>query len=169
MIAISLFALRAAFTRPNLDLARGPARQLRWQLVETIRSGQIFALYLFDVAEAINLQAATDLVAGSVRAKLEPKPPTPAYLQYQQPPLVFDGSAVELPTIEGFRVGFKVFDYGVISLRLATDFTGTWSELSATAQKRIEDEGLERQAEHACRTLAKRLERALARPREAPL
>lgn len=36
--------------------------------METIRSGQIFALYLFDVAEAIDLQAATDLVAGSPTA-----------------------------------------------------------------------------------------------------
>lgn len=45
-------------------------------MMETIRSGQVFALYLFGVAEGIDLQAAADLVAGSVRAKLEPKPPT---------------------------------------------------------------------------------------------
>jgi hypothetical protein len=72
--------------------------------METIRSGQIFALYLFDVAEAIDLTAATKLVGGSTRARLEPKAATPAYFQYQQPPLSFDGSAVDLPALDDFRI-----------------------------------------------------------------
>ena len=85
--------------------------------------GQIVALYLFDVAEATDLQAAASAIGGSVRAKFAPKPATPAYVQYQQPPLWFDGAAVDIPSIDGFRVGFKVFDYGIISLRLTREFT----------------------------------------------
>ncbi len=80
--------------------------------------GQIFALYLFDVAEAADLQAAASVIGGSVRSKFAPKQATPAYVQYQQPPLWFEGAAVDFPSIDGFRVGFKLFDYGIISLRL---------------------------------------------------
>jgi hypothetical protein len=137
--------------------------------VEIIRDGQIFALYLFDVAEAIDLRSAAAQVAGSVRAKLEPKPPTPAYVQYQEPPLWFDGAAVEIPTIEGFRAGFKVFDYGVILVRLSRPFTGSWGDLAKAGEALLDNEALERQAEQACRGLAQRLSSALVKPRRTPI
>src|SRR4051812_10647641 len=117
--------------------------------MEVIRSGQIFALYLFDVAEATNLKTAVGLVGGATRARLEPKAAAPSYFQYQQPPLTFDGSAVELPMIDDFRVSFRVFDYGVVSLRLTKRFSGTWSDLSSVAHTLVENEALERQCEHA--------------------
>jgi hypothetical protein len=137
--------------------------------VEGIRTGQIFALYLFDVAEAIELATAASLVGSSTRARLQPKAPTPAYLQYQQPPLLFDGSAVEQTGLEGFQVAFRVFDYGVISLRLSKPFGGTWADLSKTAQTLVENEALERQAELACRRLTQRLGRAVVKPRQTLL
>ena len=142
--------------------------QLRW-VMETIREGQIFALYLFDVAEAIQLQTAATLVGGSTRARLEPKAATPAYLQYQQPPLLFDGSVIDLAAIEGFQATFRVFDYGVISLRLSKQFAGTWLDLSKTAQMLVENEALERRAEEACRKLAERLGPAVEKPRQTLL
>ena len=92
-----------------------------------ILQGKIFALYLFDVAEAADLQVAAANIGGSVRAKLAPKPATPTYVQYLQPPLLFDGAAVEIPSIDGFHVSFKLFDYGVISMRLVRDYQGTWA------------------------------------------
>jgi len=137
--------------------------------MERIRAGQIFALYLFDVAEAIDLAGATRQVGGSTRARLEPKAPTPAYLQYQQPPLIFDGSVVDLPSLDGFHVVFRVFDYGVISLRLSRPFTGSWTDLSKDAQTMVENESLERHAEQACRALAARLGASVIKPRSAPL
>ena len=122
-----------------------------------ILRGQVFALYLFDIAEAADLQVAAASIGGSVRAKFAPKPATPAYVQYQQPPLLFDGTSVDLPSIDGFRPGFKLFDYGVISLRLTRDFEGSWPELAALSNTLIENETLERQAEQACRAVAERL------------
>lgn len=73
--------------------------------METIRAGQIFAPYLFDAAEAIDLKAAANALEGSTRARLEPKAPTPAYLQYQEPPLLFDGGTVDLPSVTYTRRG----------------------------------------------------------------
>jgi hypothetical protein len=136
--------------------------------VERLR-GQIFALYLFDVAEATNLQAAAAAIGGSIRARFTPKPATPAYVQYQQPPLIFDGATVDLPSVDGFRTGFKLFDYGVISLRLTRDFDTTWPELVGLSNELIENEALERQAERACRSVAERLKTAMTAPRETAL
>ena len=50
--------------------------------------GQIVALYLFDIAEAIDLQAAGSAISSSVRATFTPKPATPAYVRYQEAPLL---------------------------------------------------------------------------------
>jgi len=136
--------------------------------VEQLR-GHLYALYLFDVAEAIDLQDAAALISGSVRAKFAAKPATPAYVQYLQPPLVFDGSAAGQATLDGFRVGFKLFDYGVVSLRLTREFAGTWAELVAISNDLIENEALERQAERACRMVAERLKPALREPRQTAL
>jgi hypothetical protein len=133
--------------------------------METIRSGQIFALYLFDVAEAIDLAAAAKLVGGTTRARLEPKAATPAYFQYQQPPLTFDGGAVDLPALDDFRITFRIFDYGVVSLRLSKPFAGTWTDLSRVAQTLVENEALERQSEQACRAVARRLAPSLEKSR----
>jgi hypothetical protein len=131
--------------------------------------GEIVALYLFDVAEAIDLQAATIAISSSVRATFAPKPATPAYIKYQQPPLLFDGAGVSIPSIDGFRAGFKVFDYGVISLRLTRDFHGTWADLADVSDQLVENEALERQAENACRTVADRLKHVMTDPRRGPL
>jgi hypothetical protein len=131
--------------------------------------GQIVALYLFDVAEATDLRAATSAISSSVRAQFPPKPATPAYVKYQEPPLLFDGAGVDIPSIDGFRVGFKIFDYGIISLRLTRDFHGTWAELADASDHLVENEALERQAEQACRSVAERLKDVMTDPRQTAL
>lgn len=48
-----------------------------------IQSGRVTALYLFDVSESVDLSQLGDLLhVSAVRAKLVPKPATPAYVQY---------------------------------------------------------------------------------------
>jgi hypothetical protein len=131
--------------------------------------GQIVALYLFDVAEAIDLKAAAADISSSVRATFAPKTATPAYVRYQQPPLLFDGAVVDIPSIDGFQAGFKVFDYGIISLRLTREFHGTWPELADASDQLVENEALERQAEQACRSVAALLTHATTDPRQTAL
>lgn len=131
--------------------------------------GQIVALYLFDVAEAIDLQVAAGAISSSVRATLSPKPATPAYVKYQVAPLVFEGDRAGIPAIDGFQVGFKVFDYGIISLRMAREFHGTWAQLADASDQLVENEALERQAEHACRQVAEQLAHAMTDRRATAL
>jgi hypothetical protein len=132
----------------------------------TIAAGHITAVYLFDVAEEIDLAAVPRLLAAQpAPARLSPKPATPAYVQYQAPPLVVDGEAVQRPEIDGFRARFKIHSYGVISVSLSRPFAGTWADLIATGQRLIDGDGLAERAEGACLDIARRLQPILERPR----
>ena len=132
-----------------------------------IAAGSITVFYLFEVAEAITLADVPTLVgAPAVAARLAPKPSTPPYVQYQQPPLVIDGAAGGLGALAGWQLRLKLFDYGVFSFALTRPFSGSWTELVAAGQSTIDDAALERQAEHCCRRAIDRLRPALTRPRD---
>jgi hypothetical protein len=133
-----------------------------------IRAAQIVLFYLFDVAETIDLQAVPRLIsAPAVAARLAPKPATPAYVQYEKPPLSFDGEAVGIGELDSFRVRVRVYDYGIISLALHRGFKGKWTGLVGVGQDLIENSELEQRAEQACRTIADRLRTALKGYRSA--
>src|SRR5689334_18364764 len=135
-----------------------------------IRSAQIQLFYLFDVAETIDLAAIPTLIAGpAVAARLAPKPATPAYVQYDKPPLSFDGEVVGVGELDGFRVRVRVYDYGVISLALSRSFSGSWGDLVGVGQTLIENVEIEQHSEQACRAIVDRLRRALKGYRDASL
>jgi hypothetical protein len=131
-----------------------------------IRAGQIYAFYLFDVCETVDLQTIPALIGGpAVAARLPQKAPTPAYVQYETPPLSFDGDLIGIPDIAGFRPRFRIYAYGVISLALSRPFAGEWSDLVAIGQELIENDELGRVAEERCRSVVSRLSPALVDPR----
>ena len=127
-----------------------------------IRSGQIVAFYLFDIADTVDLTAVPSLLGGpSVAMKFAPKATTPSYIQYEKPPVAFDGEAVGVPTVDGFRVRFRLYDYGVVSVSFSRPFTGNWPELEELGQTLIENADLEQRADRLCRDVATKLRRAL--------
>jgi hypothetical protein len=127
-----------------------------------IRSAQICAFYLFDIAETVDLTAITGLIGGPVTAaRLAPKSATPPYVQYEKPPLSFDGEVFGITEVAGFRPRFRFYDYGVISLALTKPFSGAWSALLSQSQDLIENVEIERLAEAHCRAVAARLAPAL--------
>ena len=65
--------------------------------------GHLTAFFMFDVADAIDLAVVRGLIDATVATPLSTRPATPTYLQYQQPPLTFDGAALGLSEVEGFR------------------------------------------------------------------
>lgn len=128
-------------------------------------SGHITAFFLFDVADAIDLvRVRRDLGAG-VDARLAPKPTTPPYVQYRQPPTTLDGAAVGMPEADDFSVRFKVFDYGVISVALTKNVAGSWSDWLTEGLGCLENAALPRSAERLARTLVDRIGAAITRPR----
>jgi len=132
-----------------------------------IRSATLAALYLFDVAEEIDLQRLRQALGGGAAARLSSKSAQPAQLHYQVPPLVFEGEAAGLGDIEGFQARLKFFDYGVVSLALLRPFAGSWDELVTTSHRYIENVGLEDAAESAVRQTVERCGAAMTRPRQS--
>ncbi len=132
-----------------------------------IRAGQISAFYLFDIADAIDLNRVAQLLGGAAQAtQLAPKPATPAYVRYQVPPLQIDGAAVQAGELQGYHVRLKLFDYGVVSLALSRPISGDWPDFIAIADHMTSDAGLETEAAQVCRRLAERIAAALDKPRQ---
>jgi hypothetical protein len=126
----------------------------------------VTVFFLYDVAEAINLQVVPSLIGPTSEARLAPKPTTPAYIQYHQPPLLIDGESVGRPEIDGFRARFKMFDYGVVSVALVRPLPGSWAELVSQGLQWHDDPRLTRDAEAFCRAMVERLKPAITAPRE---
>jgi hypothetical protein len=134
--------------------------------MSSIRSGHVTAFFMYDVADAIHFPTVQSLMTHTVAARLAPRPPTPAYVQYKQPPLSIDGEAVGVSEIDGFRVRFKIFDYGVVSVALTRSLPPTWPELVAHGLRWNDNPQLLSGAEASCRTLVARLAPAMTAPRE---
>jgi hypothetical protein len=129
----------------------------------TIRSGFVTALYLFDVAEAIDVLAVKRLVGDRATiATLDDKSAGPPRLHYIQPPVVAPGEAFRCRELDGFAVRVKFFDYGVVSLTLTRPFAGDWTDLVALGQTLIENEPLEQHAADACKQVLTVVESALS-------
>lgn len=135
-----------------------------------IRSGFVTALYLFDVAQAIDVAALKVRLGGRASvARLDDKAPGPPRLYYAQPPVVADGEALDCADLDGFRVRVKFYDYGVISLMLTRPFAGSWAELVALGQRFIESEPLENHATQACRRIVAEIRPTLGSERASYL
>jgi len=132
-----------------------------------IPAGTLTALYLFDVSESIDLAGVRDAVGAGSEARLASKTPTPAYVQYQVPPLVIDGETIGVSAIAGFSARFKFFDYGVVSLALSRPFSGNWNDVVRFGQEYIENAALETGAEEAVRQIVTRCGSALSRLRRS--
>jgi hypothetical protein len=130
-----------------------------------IRAGSLTPIYLFDVAEQIDLGRLRTVLGVGAVARLASKSTTPAYLQYQTPPLVVEGEAIGVAGIDGFRPRFKFFDYGVVSIALVQRFTGDWRDLVSRSFQYMENAALEAAAESAVRAVVERCAPALTRVR----
>jgi hypothetical protein len=68
-------------------------------------SGKVVALYLFDVAETIDLDRIGQLIQEPVApSRLLPRPATPAYVQYDKPPVTFEGDLDEPAGVGSWKV-----------------------------------------------------------------
>ena len=129
-----------------------------------IRAGQGTAFFLFDVAEAIHLDQVRGLIGPTSEARLVLKSSTPAYIQYQQPPLAVEGESLGIPQLAGFRARFKIFDYGVISVALSCPLASDWPEIVQQGLQWQEDPTLLAETEARCRALVARLAPAMTAP-----
>jgi hypothetical protein len=137
--------------------------------MSTLTSGSVTQFFLYDVAEAIDLSAVRRLIGSAAPARIAPKPPTPPYIQYVNPPISIDGHVVGMGRIEEFDVRFKAFDYGVVSLALTAAVPNTWDRLLVEAPRWHDDATVAAAAEQCCRAFVERLSPAISRPRAETL
>src|SRR5262245_26141631 len=128
--------------------------------------GQVTAFFLFDVGDTIDLERVRRDIDATIPARLATRHATPTYLQYQQPPVGVEGASIGEAEGHGFRIRFKVYDYGVLSVALTHPLPETWDELLDAAHRWQEDPRLSVEAERLCRQLSSRLGDAVGRPRD---
>ena len=131
----------------------------------TIASGWLTALFLYDVAESIDLPTVNNVIGPTTASRVGPRPPAPPYIQYTHPPITIEGQALDLQRPGDWQVRFKVFDYGVASVALTRQIPQTWDALVTEGLRWNEDPELAMDAEGLCRRLIDRLRPALLRPR----
>jgi hypothetical protein len=134
--------------------------------VSTILAGHVTAFFQYDAADLIDLPAVSSLVAPSARVQLTPKTASPPYVRYEQPPITIDGEALGVREALDFKVRFKLFDYGVVSVALTRPLPTTWSDLAEQALSWQEDPRLGTTCEKLCRDLITRIQAATTAPRE---
>lgn len=117
--------------------------------IPAISSGGVTAYFLWEVGDTIDLELISKKTnVASHRAQLNMRPvATPSFIAFSVPPL-----SIPLPDIEIFgrsaKTLLKLYDYGVISIRIDLPYTGDWArfrelcstfrhydQLLATAQK----------------------------------
>lgn len=144
-------ALRA----PSADGSPGPP---------AVREGAFHAYFVYDVADTIDLAPlATVAGEGVARAPLHlRREASSGFIEFATQPVV----ARIPPTPSGIAVRAKIFDYGVVSIRLTLPFAGTWTAYSAFTRRMRNDDELESLASQALAGLLGEISPALDEPHE---
>jgi hypothetical protein len=109
-----------------------------------VREGAFHAYFVFDVADTIDLARLASVAgAGVSRAPLQLRPEaSTGFIEFETQPIV----ARIPPTPSGIAVRAKIFDYGVVSIRLSLPFSGSWGAYAAFTRRLRADEELPRLA-----------------------
>jgi hypothetical protein len=131
-----------------------------------IRAGAFHAYFVFDVADTIDLgQLASVGGEGVARAPLQLRPEASSgFIEFETLPVV-----ARLPAgPSGVAVRAKIFDYGIVSIRLTLPFAGTWAAYAAFTRRLRSDDELAQLARTTLDAVLAEIARALDEP-HAPL
>jgi len=126
-------------------------------------AGTATAFFLYDVSDAIDLAHVRTLIETAAPAQLTKV--AASHIQYQQPPVVIDGSSLAASSVDGFRCRIKAFDYGVVSVALLRPIPDTWPALISEGRALHDSAAAATTAERVCRAFLDRVAPAVASPR----
>jgi hypothetical protein len=128
-----------------------------------IVGGAFRAFFVYDVADSIDLRGVRTVRGeGFSRAPLQlRREASSEFIQYPVAPLIG-----RLPDLEeyGATVRVKIFDYGVVSIRLSVPFAGPWADFAALARRLRRDEPLRAAARAALADVLAEIAPALDEP-----
>jgi hypothetical protein len=133
-----------------------------------IRKGAFRAFFVFDVADTIDLpRLRTVGGSGVARAPLQlRREASTEFIQYPVAPLI-----VPLPANleRGETLRAKLFDFGVISIRISVPFSGSWRDFAALGRRLRNDPTMESRARDALEGILAEIAPALDDPHSALL
>jgi hypothetical protein len=134
---------------------------------DTVLSGSLRALLLFDIAEEIDLPLLR-AVLGIGPGKREPafRHPAPEYVRFERPPVVEYGGTCETDQGNQLQSRIRYFDYGVASVELQTQFRASWVSLVRLASRWVTSAELERRATQLLRERLAAIRQVLKKPHE---
>ena len=129
-----------------------------------VREGAFHAYFVYDVADTIDLARLGAVGEGMVRAPLQLRPEASSgFIEFETQPVV-----VRMPTgPDGIGTRAKIFDYGVISIRLTLPFSGTWAAFASFTRRLRRDDGLARAANATLEGILQQLASALDEPHDS--
>jgi hypothetical protein len=127
--------------------------------------GTFQALLLYDVSEEIRLGIARELLgAAPPERRPEFRGPSPEYVRFEHPPIVYSGGEVRVPAGEAWSSVIKLYGYGVMSVALELPFECAWDELVHLVSHWMGSADIERSAIDLARSQIGRIARALVKP-----
>jgi hypothetical protein len=124
-------------------------------------------LIQFDIAEEIRLETVREFLGLPARERgPEFHRPSPEYVRFAQPPVIFNLGPVQLRGGETWSCTLKVYDYGVIGLALELPFEDGWRGLVQLASRWIGSPEIEQKASETARAAVARFQKALVKPNE---
>src|SRR5215470_4416284 len=127
--------------------------------------GSLWAIFLYDVAEQIDLEALRSILRIEPAAR-EPrfKHPAPDYVRFERPPLEHSVTTPPLESGERVEARLKYFDYGVLLVELELPFQTEWATLLERSSRWIGSPEMEKLAGALARDHASRASSAFTQP-----
>jgi hypothetical protein len=128
-------------------------------------TGSFRVLFLYDVAEAFDLDALRSLIGPRGVPAERPFPRrTPDYVRFEQVPIVEQAEPVKLNTGEQIISSLKYYAFAVVVVELQVPFECDWSELIAKSARWVEAPDIEPHAREAVRRHLESIRPAVIRP-----
>lgn len=127
-------------------------------------SGRFRLLFLFDVADAIDLVAVNTILDASNPRQGRMAALAPSCIHLERAPVVEHLAPVGTEEGRLWDVHAKYYECGVVSLELESPFELTWSGLPTLSARWISNAGLDRLAAELMRRCLNRVQRALRQP-----
>jgi hypothetical protein len=133
-------------------------------VLPAIREGAFHAYFVFDVADTIDLERlATVGGEGVARAPLQlRREASSGFIEFETQPIV---ARIPSPIAAG-TARVKIFDYGVVSIRLSVPFAGVWDAYAAFMRRMRFDDSLPELARKALDGVLLEIAGALDEPHE---